>query len=102
MTRIYCAQNKGRYSLRAEGHATGSQEACSGVSAITNALMLYAVNEVSHVSTIHTMEEEDGRFCLRFSGDNQAGDGPCLNLQVLPRAGAGDRRLIAQNQPAIL
>lgn len=73
MTRIYCAHNKGRYSLRAEGHATGSREACSGVSAITNALMLYAVNEVSHVSTIHTMEEEDGRFCLRFSGDEQAG-----------------------------
>lgn len=73
MTKIYCAQNKERYSLRAEGHATGSQEACSGISAITNALMLYAVNEVSHVSTIHTREEEDGHFCLRFTGDDQAG-----------------------------
>lgn len=73
MTKIYCAKNKGRYSLRAEGHATGSQEACSGISAITNALILYAVNEVSHVYTIHTMEEEDGHFCLRFTGDDQAG-----------------------------
>lgn len=73
MTKIYCASNGDRYSIRADGHATGSKEACSGISAITNALMLYAVNEVSHVSTIHTMEEEYGHFCLRFSGDDQAG-----------------------------
>lgn len=73
MTKIYCAQNKDRYSLRAEGHATGSQEACSGVSAITNALLLYAINEIDHVRVIHTMEEEAGHFCLRFSGDETAG-----------------------------
>lgn len=73
MTKIYCAQNKDRYSLRAEGHATGSQEACSGVSAITNALLLYAINEPDHVRVIHTREEEAGHFCLRFSGDETAG-----------------------------
>ena len=73
MTKIYCAHSGTRHSIRAEGHAAGSQEACSGISAITNALILYAVNEAEHVQTIHTMEEEDAHICLRFSGDEQAG-----------------------------
>lgn len=73
MTKIYCAHSGTRYSIRAEGHATGSQEACSGVSAITNALLLYAINDTDHVRVIHTREEEAGHFCLRFSGDETAG-----------------------------
>lgn len=73
MTKIYCAHSGTRYSIRAEGHATGSQEACSGVSAITNALLLYAINDTEHVRVIHTREEDAGHFCLRFSGDETAG-----------------------------
>ena len=73
MTKVDCAHGGTRDSIGAEGHATGSQEACSGISAITNALLLYAINETDHVSVIHTREEEVGHFCLRFSGDETAG-----------------------------
>lgn len=73
MTRISCTHSGDRYAIRAEGHATGSQEACSGVSAVTNALMLYAVNAPEHVRAIHAREEGPGAFLLDFEGDEAAG-----------------------------
>ena len=72
MTVIECRQSEDRYTVTANGHAQGSPEACSGISAITNALMLYALNDTDHVTEISCMEEGPGRFCLSFTGDQCA------------------------------
>lgn len=74
MTKIYCERKQSRYTLAAEGHAAGSPEACAGVSALTNALLLYALNETGHVRAIHAMEEGEALFQLCFTGDDAAGE----------------------------
>ena len=67
MTVITITSGGGRYELTAEGHASGSPEACAGVSAILCALAGWLENAPAGVG-VEKITTEPGRAALRFSG----------------------------------
>lgn len=79
MTKIVCDiifdkdQRNCNVMLEASGHATGSVEACAGVSAIVEALNAYVQVSV-HVSETYEHIVEPGHFVIRASGDVVLGE----------------------------
>ncbi len=73
MTDITMWAGGGRYGLRAEGHATGSVEACAGISGILYALAGYLRNG-ELAGMVHGVEVylAPGRSCICFAGGREA------------------------------
>ncbi len=71
MTRIYAEKDGPRCILSAQGHATGSVEACAAVSGILYALAGYVTNAMRerHVE-VFTWRMESGDVQLDFNGDD--------------------------------
>ena len=67
MTHVTVESGSGRYAITAEGHASGSPEACAGVSAILCALAGWLENAPAGVG-VEKITTEPGRAALRFSG----------------------------------
>lgn len=56
--------------LQAQGHATGSEQVCAAVSAITLSLLGYALNiQARGEGLVSQQKAEPGEFYLRASGD---------------------------------
>lgn len=93
MTEIVCAAgDNGECRLRAQGHATGSVEACAGVSAILEALDGYLSYGGGHVKEIRERWIAPGDVGLDVMGDEAL-------RQVWRMAGIGLMR-IAKAYPA--
>ena len=73
MTRIKAIYGKGGFAVRADGHATGSAEACAGVSAILFALAGWLENSGvwRHSSTVK-MRSGGAELLFVKSGDTEA------------------------------
>lgn len=61
-----------RFEITAEGHATGSVEACAGVSALMQALHCYLLNVRDHVQVIEASTNADGYYRIVFEGGEPA------------------------------
>ena len=74
MTDITMWEGGGWYGLQAVGHATGSVEACAGISGILYALVGYLRNG-EREGVVHGVEVSlaPGRSCIRFAGGREAG-----------------------------
>lgn len=71
MTTIRCAIDGETLSLEIDGHATGCQEACSGISALVEALGTYVVRaDDGHAKKVLDMSLEPGRCLFRVIGDS--------------------------------
>lgn len=70
MTSIWCEINGEELSLEIEGHATGSPEACAGISALVEALGTYIMDAgAGHVNRLYERWIEDGSCGFRLRGD---------------------------------
>ena len=63
MTKVYIATNGEELVLAAQGHATGSVEACAGVSAILYALAGFVINEMPGAATALKLEPGKAEIC---------------------------------------
>lgn len=73
MTQIYSEQDRSLYTLRAEGHATGSVEACAAVSSILYALVGYLKNaQDAGDAEMISYHMKPGDAFVQFRG------GPCV------------------------
>ena len=61
-----------RFLLEAKGHATGSVEACAGISALFTALHSYLINAKDYIRDIEIETNEDGYYRIEFEGDETA------------------------------
>lgn len=64
MTTIYLSDKDGNHYIKCEGHATGSVEACAGISAICCTLAVCVVEPTKFVA-------ESGFFCIEFGGHEE-------------------------------
>ena len=69
MTTITVSKKGRRYSVKCEGHATGSNEVCAAISAISLGLALYISAE--NIKINHS-RVADGFFELIFTGSKKA------------------------------
>lgn len=70
MTRIYAEMDGPRCTLSAQGHATGSVEACAAISGILYALAGYVTNaKQERYIEFYTWMVESGKVLLDFNGD---------------------------------
>lgn len=70
MTTIICEIAGSEMSLELDGHATGSPEACAGISALVEALGTYIVDAgAKHVHRLYERWIEDGSCGFRLRGD---------------------------------
>ena len=58
-----------RCLMTMEGHATGSETVCAGVSAIVYALSGYLLNAGEHLEKVIRNELESGSACISCTGD---------------------------------
>lgn len=73
MTRVYAERDGNRYTIYANGHATGSPEVCAAISGLLYALAGY-VRNASDGSTLSYDERlESGNVQLHFRGGEGAG-----------------------------
>ena len=71
MTRVYAERDGNRYSIFANGHATGSPEVCAAVSGILYALAGYVTNAMrERYVEVYTWRMESGEVQLDFNGDD--------------------------------
>ena len=68
MTRVYCEKEGDRYTVTAQGHATGSPEVCAAVSGILYALAGYVENNINFAR----WRMESGDVDIAFLGDGRA------------------------------
>ena len=77
MTNVYCEQHtlpggsEGAYLICADGHATGSQEACAAVSGLLYALSGYFLNNASCIQAFENILLS-GHARLRWQGGVEA------------------------------
>ena len=70
MTKITCEQIGSLFLLEVDGHATGCQEACSGISAIVEALGTYIRQpDNEHVSAVSECMIDSGYCLFKVEGD---------------------------------
>lgn len=73
MTRIYAEMDGPRCTISAQGHATGSVEACAAISGILYALAGYVTNRIGHpITTQHS--GRDGK--RKQSGESELSGAP--------------------------
>lgn len=72
MVLIQAVEGHGEYALSADGHATGSEQACAAVSAVLYGLSGYLANGGAHARLLESPDMESGRVRLRFTGDAAA------------------------------
>ena len=71
MTQVYAERDGQRCILSAQGHATGSVEACAAVSGILYALAGYVTNAMrERYVEVYTWRMESGDVQLDFDGDD--------------------------------
>lgn len=69
MTKVKVHLGEGRFFLTAEGHATGSEQVCAAVSAITLTLLGYVLNlEQEGQAEVRGKKAESGLFQLNAKG----------------------------------
>lgn len=61
-----------RYEFTVEGHATGSVEACAGISALMQALHCYLLNVKDHVEVHEIQTNGNGFYRIDFEGGEPA------------------------------
>ena len=71
MTRIKARRHKRKFAIYADGHATGSEEACAGVSALLYALAGWLKNVPDRVRVFKS-HMEPGQVTLIFYGEEAA------------------------------
>ena len=72
MTRVYVEQEGGKCLLRAEGHATGSVEACNYITGILYALAGYVKNaEENGFAEVYKLEIAPGDVTVYCHGDER-------------------------------
>jgi uncharacterized protein YsxB (DUF464 family) len=64
MTTIYLSDKGGKHYIKCEGHATGSVEACAGISAI-------CLTVARGVDSVIKFVAEDGLFEVEFTGQDE-------------------------------
>lgn len=70
MTRITCEQIGNLFLLEVDGHASGCPEACSGISAIVEALGTYIRQpDNEHVSSVSECVIDSGYCLFKAEGD---------------------------------
>lgn len=69
MVKVYAEKDGNIFTLTSEGHATGSEEVCAGVSAIVYALAGW-VNNYASDNVVIELESGDARIV--FSGGSEA------------------------------
>lgn len=77
--------------LEVTGHATGSPEACAGISAIVEALSTY-ISVSAHVSRVCEHKVDDGNCIFRVSGDSALAEVwrmACIGLKQIALAYPG-------------
>ena len=70
MTCITLSNSEGRYTVEAQGHATGSVQACAAVSALMYSLAGYLAN--ADGIELYSEDIADGFFAVEFSGEHAA------------------------------
>lgn len=70
MTYGYIEMEAGRHLLFLQGHATGSETVCAGISSIVYALAGYLCNAEEHVQEIYRKDLEEGKVLLSCQGDD--------------------------------
>ena len=74
MTKIFC-ETGDELLLELDGHATGSPEACAGISALVEALGSYIKADLGqHLDTVHECRVEPGSCAFRVKGDETAAE----------------------------
>jgi len=81
MTRVYAERDGNRYSIFANGHATGSPEVCAAVSGILYALAGYVRNASDGSTLAYDEKLESGNVRLHFRGG--AGAGGAFDMAVI-------------------
>lgn len=72
MTKVAFDYGLDNLEIRAEGHATGSEQVCASVSTLTLSLLGYAINAQRRGDVLISQQLlEPGRFYLRASGNEQ-------------------------------
>ena len=72
MTKIFCELGEDLV-LELDGHATGSPEACAGISALVEALGSYIeADKGHHLYAVHECRVEPGSCTFRVKGDETA------------------------------
>lgn len=70
MTCVTLNESGGRYSVEAQGHATGSVQACAAVSAIMYSVLGYLAN--AEGVEVESEDIADGFFSVEFTGGEAA------------------------------
>lgn len=73
MTTVYAERDGTRYTLFANGHATGHPEVCAAISGILYALGGYIKNAEGGSTLAYDQTMESGRVAFHFNGDAAAG-----------------------------
>lgn len=88
MTRVTVSRRGRRWDFAAMGHATGSPEACAGVSALIGALGLWLEGGPRGVRR-GSVELAPGQAVVRFSGGNAAAECVVAGLRAIAEAYPG-------------
>lgn len=73
MTRVYAKRDGNRYTIYANGHATGSPEVCAAISGLLYALAGYVRNASGGSTLAYDERLESGNVQLHFRGGEGAG-----------------------------
>lgn len=73
MTRVYAERDGNRYTIYANGHATGSPEVCAAISGLLYALAGYVRNASDGSTLAYDERLESGNVHLHFRGGEGAG-----------------------------
>lgn len=73
MTRVYAERDGNRYTIYANGHATGSPEVCAAISGLLYALAGYVRNASDGSTLAYDERLESGNVQLHFRGGEGAG-----------------------------
>ncbi len=72
MTRILLTQNGDAYTVRADGHATGSVQVCAAVSTLLYTLAGYLLDNPD--ITVLEQNLNSGKACICFQGGGEVGE----------------------------
>lgn len=73
MTQVYAERDGNRYTIYANGHATGSPEVCAAISGLLYALAGYVRNASDGSTLAYDERLESGNVQLHFRGGEGAG-----------------------------
>lgn len=68
MTKVYAERDGNRYTVHAQGHATGSPEVCAAISGILYALAGYVRNATDGSTIAYDERLDSGSVHLHFCG----------------------------------